>query len=222
MSSCPPPFEDASRGERKKRVGAFTCHGTTARTNAEGRDDVSAGVPPADGSIDRELKISTSALGRAGARPAKVTRGGSAGKRLFGRGVQTGYRGFEGDRGGCLAACASSPHSQLRIYDETTHLEPCCAANSSAASIVTAQPPDSTSQFPDRVLTDRRTFCVRRRLRVTVRRLGPLEGREVSTQHVPLGGAGHARCQAVFEYDTARKMKKFTFLQPSFVKSDAR
>ena len=108
---------------------------------------MSAGVPPANGSIDRELKISTSALGRAGARPAKVTRGGSAGKRLFGRGVQAGCRGFEGDRGGCLAACASSPHSQLRIYDETTHLEPCCAANSSAASIVTAQPPDSTSQF---------------------------------------------------------------------------
>ena len=119
MSSCPPPFEDALRGERKKRAGAFTCHGTTARTNAEGRGDVSAGVPPADGSIGRQLKTSASALGRAGARPAKVTRGGSAEKRLFRRGVQTGCCVFEGDRGGCLAACASSPHSQLRTHDET-------------------------------------------------------------------------------------------------------
>ena len=217
MSSCPPPFEDASRGERKTRVGAFTCHGTTARTNAEGRDDVSAGVPPADGSIDRELKISTSALGRAGARPAKVTRGGSAGKRLFGRGVQTGCRGFEGDRGGCLAACASSPHSQLRIYDETTHLEPCCAANSSAASIVTAQPPDSTSQFSTAFWpivelsafggTSESPFGDWGRWRVRKCRPSTCRLAEPATHGAKL-------------YDTARKMKKFTFLQPSFVKSD--
>ena len=176
---------------------------------------MSAGVPPADGSIDRELKISTSALGRAGARPAKVTRGGSAGKRLFGRGVQTGCRGFEGDRGGCLAACASSPHSQLRIYDETTHLEPCCAANSSAASIVTAQPPDSTSQFSTAFWpivelsafggTSESPFGDWGRWRVRKCRPSTCRLAEPATHGAKL-------------YDTARKMKKFTFLQTEFCK----
>jgi hypothetical protein len=46
-----------------------------ARMNAEGWDDVSAVVPPAKDSIDRQLKTSASALGRAGDRPAKEARG---------------------------------------------------------------------------------------------------------------------------------------------------
>ena len=53
-----------------------------ARTNAEGRDDASAGVPPADGSIDRKFETRASALGRAGARPAKEACGGLVAARL--------------------------------------------------------------------------------------------------------------------------------------------
>ena len=163
-------------------------------------------MPPADGSIGRQLKTSASALGRAGARPAKVTRGGSAGKRLFGRGVQAGCRGFEGDRGGCLAACASSPHSQLRIYDETPHLEPCCAANSSAASIVNCAAGRHQPAL-DRVWTDRRTFCVRRRLRATARRLGPLQGREVSPPaRAAWRSGGHAWCHAAWHCSQNEKV----------------
>ena len=71
----------------------------------------------------------------------------------------------------------------------------------------------------DHFWTDRRTFCVRRRLRVTVRRLGPLEGREVSHPARAAwrsGGAGHAWCHAVRHRS---QNEKLNFSNRFFLKS---
>ena len=103
--------------------------------------------------------------------------GGSAGKRLFGRGVQAGCRGFEDDRGGCLAACSSLPHAQRRNYDETTHLKPRHAANCIAASIVNRAAAWHQPVL-DRVSADCRTFRSRRRVQLELRSTVSLDGSE--------------------------------------------
>ena len=142
--------------------------------NAEDRGGASAGVPPTDGSTDRYLETSASALGSSGRSTGK--RGlRRLGRKTFWRGVQTaGCRGFEvrGRSRGCLIACASSPYSQRRIYDT---IEPRRTANSSVASIVNCA--GGGCQYRpalDRVSADRRAYCIRRLLQVTLQRPGPL------------------------------------------------
>ena len=88
---------------------------------------------------------------------------------------------------GCLIACASSPHSQRRIYDETTHLEPRRTANSSVASIVNCAG-GGYQPVLDRVSADRRAYCIQRLLQVTLQRPGPLgvvEGRSGARSRRP-------------------------------------
>ena len=113
-------------------------------------------------SIDRRFEPRASALLRAGTRPTALDYGGSAGD-IVRRRSERVWRVRERSRG-YSAERASSPRSQSKIIDDSTHLEPRRAANCIADSIGRCRLDGGQQLVLDRVSTDRRTFCGGRRV----------------------------------------------------------
>jgi len=113
-------------------------------------------------SIDRRFEPRASALLRAGTRPTALDYGGSAGD-IVRRRSERVWRVRERSRG-YSAERASSPRSQSKIIDDSTHLEPRRAANCIADSISRCRLDGGKQLVLDRVSTDRRTFCGGRRV----------------------------------------------------------
>ena len=107
-------------------------------------------------SIDRRFEPRASALLRAGTRPTALDYGGSAGD-IVRRRSERVWRVRERSRG-YSAERASSPRSQSKIIDDSTHLEPRRAANCIADSIGRCRLDGGQQLVLDRVSTDRRTF----------------------------------------------------------------
>ena len=112
-------------------------------------------------SIDRRFEPRASALLRAGTRPTALDYGGSAGD-IVRRRSERVWRVRERSRG-YSAERASSPRSQSKIIDDSTHLER-RAANCIADSIGRCRLDGGQQLVLDRVSTDRRTFCGGRRV----------------------------------------------------------
>ena len=113
-------------------------------------------------SIDRRFEPRASAPLRAGTRPTALDYGGSAGD-IVRRRSERVWRVRERSRG-YSAERASSPRSQSKIIDDSTHLEPRRAANCIADSIGRCRLDGGQQLVLDRVSTDRRTFCGGRRV----------------------------------------------------------